>query len=444
MQPVGRWSFLCLGLALFALKQFLDRAVAAHFGRGWGPQLYWFTLGVPMLSLKAPDREFLFAVAWVAVPFAVVGVWLTAKRLRSLGWPLWWAGLFFVPAVNVIFFGFLALAQRAAESEAPKAKEKVAGWWPESHGLSFAMAAAISAVAGLLSIAVVALLSPGYGWGIFFGVPFGMGLIATLLHSQYQERSFTDCLLASLASLVICGGLALTFAVEGGICLAMCLPIAVPIAVVGVAAGRAMIHVSPPVQRVSWLVFMALAILPAVAATDSATGPSVEVFRAVTAIEVNAPPDAVWKNVVEFSELPAPTEWIFRLGIAYPLQARIVGRGVGAVRYCEFSTGPFVEPITTWREPSLLAFDVAASPEPMRELSPYNIHPPHLDGFMKSRRGQFLLTPLDGGRRTRLEGTTWYSHGLYPEAYWRWWSDALIHRIHRRVLDHIRDLSERY
>jgi hypothetical protein len=41
-----------------------------------------------------------------------------------------------------------------------------------------------------------------------------------------------------------------------------------------------------------------------------------------------------------------------------------------------------------------------------------------------------------------LEGTTWYRHGLWPAEYWRWWSDAIIHRIHLRVLRHVRMLAE--
>ena len=44
--------------------------------------------------------------------------------------------------------------------------------------------------------------------------------------------------------------------------------------------------------------------------------------------------------------------------------------------------------------------------------------------------------------RTLLEGTTWYQHGLWPAEYWRWWSDAIIHRIHLRVLNHVRMLAE--
>jgi hypothetical protein len=50
--------------------------------------------------------------------------------------------------------------------------------------------------------------------------------------------------------------------------------------------------------------------------------------------------------------------------------------------------------------------------------------------------------PLDGGRRTRIAGTTWYEHNLWPAGYWRVWSNHIIHRIHGRVLNHVKRLSE--
>ena len=96
-----------------------------------------------------------------------------------------------------------------------------------------------------------------------------------------------------------------------------------------------------------------------------------------------------------------------------------------------------------WDEPNRLAFSVASSPPPMQEWTPYaEIHPPHLKGFLVSRRGQFLLTALPGGR-TRLEGTTWYQHNLWPAGYWQLWSDTVIHHIHWRVLQHIKREAER-
>ena len=67
--------------------------------------------------------------------------------------------------------------------------------------------------------------------------------------------------------------------------------------------------------------------------------------------------------------------------------------------------------------------------------------PKHLHGYFMSKEGQFELTRLANGH-TLLAGTSWYQHGLWPAEYWRWWSDAIIHRIHLRVLNHIRTLAE--
>ena len=77
---------------------------------------------------------------------------------------------------------------------------------------------------------------------------------------------------------------------------------------------------------------------------------------------IAAPPDVVWRHVIAFSEITPPTEWIFRTGIAYPMRARLVGEGVGAIRHCEFSTGAFVEPITAWEPGRLLALTWPRSP----------------------------------------------------------------------------------
>ena len=38
-------------------------------------------------------------------------------------------------------------------------------------------------------------------------------------------------------------------------------------------------------------------------------------------------------------------------------------------------------------------------------------------------------------------GTTWYRHNMWPAAYWKLWSDLIIHRIHRSVLEHIKRSS---
>lgn len=66
----------------------------------------------------------------------------------------------------------------------------------------------------------------------------------------------------------------------------------------------------------------------------------------------------------------------------------------------------------------------------------------HLDGYFQATWGRFDLEELPGGR-TLLVGTTRYQVRMYPQAYWALFADAIVERIHMRVLRHIEGLSER-
>ena len=65
----------------------------------------------------------------------------------------------------------------------------------------------------------------------------------------------------------------------------------------------------------------------------------------------------------------------------------------------------------------------------------------HLDGYFKSVKGQFKLEELANGQ-TKLQGTTWYRHDIWPSFYWKLWSDYILHKIHFRVLKHIKKEAE--
>jgi hypothetical protein len=165
----------------------------------------------------------------------------------------------------------------------------------------------------------------------------------------------------------------------------MALPLAIPLALFGAWIMHRIL-----VDGRSPRAFGALALVPFLFAGS----PGVGLHAVESHLEVAAPPDIVWRNVIEFPELSAPREIIFKSGLAYPQRARIAGHGPGAVRYCDFSTGSFVEPIQVWDEARLLRFTVSSSPEPLRELTPYtSVHPPHLNGYFLSRQGAIPATP---------------------------------------------------
>lgn len=229
----------------------------------------------------------------------------------------------------------------------------------------------------------------------------------------------------------------LAIGIEGLICILMALPILALSGSIGGMLGCLSRGDDPvePGDRRAHLLWL-LVFLGASYSLEIAVATPRRYLPTTTTIDIAAPPEVVWRHVIAFSEITGDVELPFRLGVAYPLRARIEGEGVGAIRYCTFSTGEFVEPIEVWDPPHRLAFSVQAMPPSMEELSPYDLHPWHVDHLFKSRYGQFVLEPTaDGG--TRLSGTTWYSHGMAPEFYWRPIADWLVHRIHRRVLEHV-------
>ena len=144
----------------------------------------------------------------------------------------------------------------------------------------------------------------------------------------------------------------------------MTAPIAMTLAALGALVGWALAAQGRRTMMPATMVILALPLLTGAEAKIAA--PTLR--EVTTSVVIDAPPEAVWPNVVGFSELPPPPEWFFQLGIAYPMRATIDGAGVGAVRRCEFSTGPFVEPITVWDPPRRLGFDVTAQPPSMTEL----------------------------------------------------------------------------
>jgi hypothetical protein len=246
----------------------------------------------------------------------------------------------------------------------------------------------------------------------------------------------------ALLPIAILGIALLLVAMEGLICILMAAPIAAGLAALGGMLGHAIQETHWMSRQSTSVLSVILLFLPAAFGAERVAQLEPETFVVRTAIEVNAPPEEVWRQVVAFSEIPPPMDLLFRSGIAYPIRAEISGTGPGAIRRCMFSTGAFVEPIEVWDEPQLLSFGVTSNPAPLNELTPYgHIEPRHLHGYFESKHGQFLLMALPGGR-TRLEGTTWYRNAIWPAGYWRVWSDYIVHRIHLRVLEHIKKQVE--
>jgi uncharacterized membrane protein YhaH (DUF805 family) len=435
-------TYLVGGLSLFALKYAGDWALAAAFATSPLTPLDYFN---PVLASRLaalgeyPPWLPLALMLW-ALPFIWCGVSMSARRALDARRSPALALLFFVPIVNYLVIVLLCAlpggsSRAVVTSPAPVAPAVRPELEPlRAAALSVLVAAAFGTLAMLFSVFGV----QQYGSALFLGAPFLLGVLSGLVFNRGARRSSSGTVAVAVLSVTLMGGALLLLALEGVLCLAMAALLAYPLAILGALLGRSLCDGPRRVQPTLSM----LAAWPLLATMPWDASERFPVRAAVTTLDIDAPPERVWPFVVGFSELPPPSEWLLRAGVACPRSARIVGEGVGAVRYCEFSTGAFVEPITAWDPPHRLAFDVASQPPSMREWSPYEVvHAPHLHGGLQSLRGELLLERLPG-ERTRLRGTTWYRLKMAPQAYWSLFGDHVIHVIHERVLGFIRSESE--
>ena len=483
--PVTRAAYLGSGVGFMILKFGIERMLfAALVGRELTLAAFLspFFVHRARLLQGAPDGA-TWALLGLMLPFLWIGVSMSVRRALDAGLPPMLGFLFLIPGVNYLLMAGLSVAP----ARAPAAHRPATGVYREGPsgtaaqkeappGLRAVRAILASSTLGFVMFGVCVYVFRSYGATLFLATPFMMGVVATSSYLGTRVYRAEDAELAAtaplpaepaeavivapraqkpvsdlppaarggggaagcvIASLVITAFGLLCFALEGGGCIGMAV---VPAGVLATLGSLLALAIQGARSSMARSAFMVLA-LPFAAGAESAlqTPP---VHEVVSAVIVDAPPEIVWKYVTSFPDLAPPTEWMFQHGIAYPIRAHIEGEGVGAIRYCEFSTGDFVEPITRWEAPQRLSFDVAKSPPPMREWSFWDrVEAPHLHGFMQSKRGEFRLIALPGNR-TRLEGSTFYELEIYPELYWKVWTDGILHAVHGRVLQHIKGLSE--
>ncbi len=403
-QCVSRFEYGLVGIALSFVKYAVELGVIAYFcGLFYTP----FDFISPFLSSR--EKYLGLMPSWIGwawliwtLPFLWIGVCMSVRRAFDAGISPWIGLVILVPFLNIL--GMLVLAMVPTDKRSTPVRNLV----NEREERDATIVAELADIYRPTMTEPGRLISPNESIPILSSAIFGIGvgaayLVVSVLASVYALGSYGTAMFFG-APIISCAVSAycLNRRIDRGF---------------GVTCLHALVTLL----------------------TAAIISPVIEVRSQVI---VEAPIESVWDHVIDFPEITDKPTGILRTGVAYPVRARIEGSGIGAIRYCEFSTGTFVEPITVWDKPNRLSFDVTSQPEPMSELSPYrHIHPPHLDGSFQSIRGEFRLMRLDGNR-TRLEGITWYQIDLGPRVYWRLWTDWIIHRIHERVLKHVKAEAE--
>ncbi len=433
------YALLCL--ALFVSQHLLVAGVLRAFGQPLEPDPWFLVMPLRSLSLRAIvifDRSAGFIEILVLVYFLIVAWALSSlafRRAADAGVSEWIAAYAFVPVIQIPVILFLSVipSRRQAELAPEQVVSARPTWVPAAQGV----------IAGigitLFAVAVGALVFRSYGFGMFVISPFVVGATTGYFANRHGEIDASRSVHLVLCATAL-GGIALIgFALEGAVCIVMAAPLGVVAALAGGALGRgiALSTKRSPAETVS-----AVALLPLVFALESAFPPTAS-FDTSENIVVEAPPELVWRAIVQMAPMDAPPALPFRLGVAYPLGGEIIGKGVGAVRRGEFSTGTAIEQVTEWIAQRKLTFVVLNDVPSMRELSPYqHVHAPHVVGYFRTTSTSFELLPQPGGQTQIVERTS-HELKLDPVFYWLPLARWMVHENNARVLAHIRGQAGR-
>ncbi len=228
---------------------------------------------------------------------------------------------------------------------------------------------------------------------------------------------------------------------EAGICVAMAAPFFMVFSALGSAVTLWIIRQFRSRRSTTLVIALPLLVLPA----ELQMSYTPRDAPVTTDVEIAAPPEVVWQQTVEIRNVrPDELSWTFShgiLGVPQPVDARLEGEGVGAVRQLQWTRGVnFQEIVTQWEENRLLAWDFRFGPGSI---------PPEVEAhikvdstYLKLAQGDYRLEPLADGH-TRLTLTTRYRIATPIDFYCDLWGKLFLNDFHGVVLKVIRDRSEK-
>lgn len=429
-RPIGRIAYLAAVTGLYLSQPAAALVLAALAGKRVAfDTMFWLMpfRAVAGLPFAAGALAVPFMVLMLVVAFAIAV--LSFRRAITARHDMVVPTLTVVPVLQIPAALWLALAPGGWVE--PATEEASDGPAAATQGMLAGMALAVAAVA------MSALVFRSYGYGLFIASPFLIGLTTGYLANRGGPLTIGRTLKIVTGAALLGGVALLALALEGAVCILLASPLGVGMAMIGGAVGR---EFSVAGRRRAKPTAMSLAVMPLIFAIDALLPPLITIDTRQS-IEIAAPPAAVWRALVSDAPVSGEVAWPIRLGLSYPMRARIVTPAVGGVRIGYFSTGVARERITAWDEDRRLAFTVTQDPPVMRELSPYrHVNAPHVQGYFHTVSTSFELLPTAGG--TRVVEETRHELKLDPAPYWLPLTQYAVDRNNARVLASLKRQAE--
>ncbi|MCI0711477.1 MAG: hypothetical protein L0154_15085 [Chloroflexi bacterium] len=270
------------------------------------------------------------------------------------------------------------------------------------------------------------------------GAPFVVGMLTVLIAPRQYKTKTTYALFMPAIPITLLSMFVLFFQLELIVCVCMALPFLVPFGSLG---GFLMSRyftsrdgASKPQQM------MGVALIPfLIFAVEAQVPKSTDTYTVRTERVINADAATVWAtmiNVPVISEAEHPYIFWHDLGVPHPVEADLVGEGVGAVRLARYDNGlQLQEPVTVWEPNHRFVFDVVVD-----ENAPAPFH--QVGGeLIDVLQVGFEIEPLADGQ-VRLHLTTDYQLTTSLNFYGRLWFDYFLDQLQTYILDVIEARAE--
>jgi len=290
--------------------------------------------------------------------------------------------------------------------------------------------------AGLSSSDIFEVMSSSF----IIGMPVALGFISIWLGGKQTKPTWCACLFRPWLASIFCLLSCLLLLWEGLICIILWLPLVLVLSSFGgCIAGAAWRIFRSDRSRNYCVAFIAL-IPFAAAPLENLRAAATEIRTVDTHIDIQAPRQTVWdqiKSVPLITEQEQRFSFTHLLGFPRPLEARLEGEGVGAIRYATFEGGVlFIETITEWTTGHSLAFSIHADPANI-PADTFDEHVTIGGPFFDVLDGTYRIEDLGNGR-FRLHLSSRQRLSTRFNFYSHLWTEYLMARLQTYILEVIK------
>ena len=280
-----------------------------------------------------------------------------------------------------------------------------------------------------------------------FGAPTVLGFLTVYIGEKGQPPGTVNWAmrlflpwLSALASLAA----ALVLAWEGIICIVLWLPLFLILSSIGGLIAGLLLYLLRKYGKSENLGYCIIVLPFLLAPLESKVSLANRIVAVNTQIEINSDASTIWQNIERVPAISATEHSTYLtniIGFPKPVEAKLFGEGVGAVRHATFERGVlFIETITEWESQKHLSFSIKAdtgSVPPTTLDQHVIIGGPYFDVL----QGTYDIETVND-RKAILHLSSRHRLSTHFNFYSEWWTSFIMRDTQNQILKIIKRRCE--